>query len=264
MLNTLIFPMICHKTPKSTTIIKIYRCLKTLSCASNAYILKRKDTDMTNFKNGLGSNIKYLRKVRNITQEDLAGVIGIHSRQLSKIETGEHFPSCKTLEKVCITLNIQPKELFDFEFLTEEYEGALSGTANETVFQVSSTPKNNVYQLRNAKEKDKTCTDKSMANTAKNLNKPIFVEYFDEKKSSKIVVFYPDGKEKIIRNSVNVEAQRNLNYMVGEFRKISKDKKSSEFIKLALDALKSDSALAKLSNLVEGMKLARGVNDNQK
>ena len=51
---------------------------------------------MTNFKNGLGTNIKNFRKVRNITQEDLAGVIGIHSRQLSKIETGEHFPSCKT------------------------------------------------------------------------------------------------------------------------------------------------------------------------
>ncbi len=214
---------------------------------------------MTNFKNGLGSNIKYLRKVRNITQEDLAGVIGIHSRQLSKIETGEHFPSCKTLEKVCITLNVQPKELFDFDFLTEEYEGALSGTNNEAVFQVSSTPKNNVYQLRNTKAKGKNCTDQTMANTAKNLNKPIFVEYFDEKKSSKIVVFYPDGKEKVIRNSVDADAQRNLNYMVGEFRKISKDKKSSDYIKLALDSLKNDDALEKLSNLVEGMKLARGI-----
>lgn len=219
---------------------------------------------MTNFKNGLGSNIKYLRKVRNITQEDLAGVIGIHSRQLSKIETGEHFPSCKTLEKVCITLNVQPRELFDFDFLTEEYEGALNGTNSETVFQVSTTKKDNVYQLRTKNAKEKTCTDKSMANAAKNLNKPIFVEYFDEKKSSKIVVFYPDGKEKVIRNSVDVEAQRNLNYMVAEFRKISKDKQSADFIKLALDSLKSNEALIKLSNLADGMKLARGISDTKK
>ena len=90
-----------------------------------AYILNERIWLMTNFKNGVGSNIKYLRKVRNITQEDLAGIIGIHSRQLSKIETGEHFPSCKTLEKVCITLDVQPKELFDFDFLTNEFEGAL-------------------------------------------------------------------------------------------------------------------------------------------
>ena len=216
---------------------------------------------MTNFKNGLGSNIKYLRKVRNITQEDLAGVIGIHSRQLSKIETGEHFPSCKTLEKVCITLNVQPRELFDFEFLTNEYEGALDGTNSETVFQVAKTKKDNVYKLRNTEGKEKTCTDASMANTAKNFNKPVLVEYFDEKKSSKIVAFYPDGTEKVIRNSVDIEAQRNLNYMVSEFRKISKDKPSSDFIKLSLDALKSNDALIKLSNLIEGMKLARGIED---
>ncbi len=216
---------------------------------------------MTNFKNVLGSNIKYLRKVRNITQEDLAGVIGIHSRQLSKIETGEHFPSCKTLEKVCITLNVQPRELFDFEFLTNEYEGALDGTNSETVFQVTKTKKDNVYKLRNTEGKEKTCTDASMANTAKNFNKPVLVEYFDEKKSSKIVAFYPDGTEKVIRNSVDIEAQRNLNYMVSEFRKISKDKPSSDFIKLSLDALKSNDALIKLSNLIEGMKLARGIED---
>ena len=92
-------------------------------------------------------------------------------------------------------------------------------------------------------------------------NKPVFVEYFDEKKSSKIVVFYPDGSEKVIRNSVDTEAQKNLNYMVCEFRKISKDQASSEFIKLALDSLKSNDALTKLSNLIDGMKLARGIND---
>ena len=42
---------------------------------------------MANFKSGLGSNIKLLRKLRNITQEELSEIIGIHSRQLSKIET---------------------------------------------------------------------------------------------------------------------------------------------------------------------------------
>ena len=41
--------------------------------------------------------------------------------------------------------------------------------------------------------------------------------------------------------------------------KISKDKKSSDYIKLALASLKNDDALEKLSNLVEGMKLARGI-----
>ena len=65
---------------------------------------------MTNFKTGLGNNIKLLRKLRNITQEELSELIGIHPRQLSKIETGEHFPSCKTLERLCIALEITPQE----------------------------------------------------------------------------------------------------------------------------------------------------------
>ena len=55
---------------------------------------------MANFKMGVGGNIKMFRKLKNITQEELAEIIGIHSRQLSKIETGEHFPSCKTLERI--------------------------------------------------------------------------------------------------------------------------------------------------------------------
>ena len=213
---------------------------------------------MTNFKTGVGNNIRVFRKLKNITQEDLAGIIGIHSRQLSKIETGEHFPSCKTLEKICIALNTTPKELFDFEFLIDENEGAMTGTDCTSCYTVVKTKENNVYQLFNKDTPiSKTCTDETLAKTAKSLNKPIFVEYFDEKKSSKIVVFYPDGTEKIIKNSADVEAQQNINYMVNSFRKISKDKSATEFVKLALDALNDDTALNKLSNLIEGIKLAK-------
>lgn len=215
---------------------------------------------MANFKIGVGNNIKLLRKAKNITQEELAGIIGIHSRQLSKIETGEHFPSCKTLEKICMALEIAPQDLFDFEFLIEENEGAMTGTDSSVAYQVSTTDKNNVYQLFDDKDgKKQTCTDESMAKTAKALNMPVYVEYFDEKKASKIVVFYPDGREKVIKNSADVEYQQNINYMVNEFRKVAKHKASSEFIKLAIDSLKKDDSLTKLANLVEGMKLARGL-----
>lgn len=215
---------------------------------------------MANFKQGLGSNLKITRKARGITQEDLAGIIGIHSRQLSKIETGEHFPSCKTLEKLCMALDLSPKDLFDFEFLIEENEGIMTGTDNTTVLQVSKTPKNNVYELfPNKVLKEKTCTDSTMSKTAKAINKPVFVEYFENKKVSKIVVFYPDGKEKVVLNSVDVEAKRNMNYMLKEYKKICKDKAATDFIKLALTSLHNDNDLKKLDNLVQGMKLARGI-----
>jgi len=219
---------------------------------------------MTKFKHEFITNLKLIRKSKEITQEDLAGIIGIHSRQLSKIETGEHFPSCKTLEKICIALDITPKDLFDFEFLVNENEGVMTGTDNVAAFQVRKISKDvdNVYELfPNKTIKEKTCTDETMAKTAKALNRPVFVEYFDENKTSKIVVFYPDGKEKVIVNTVDVEAKQNINYMMKEFKKIAKDKASTQFIKLALDALNDDKALKKIDNLIEGMKLARGVED---
>ena len=221
---------------------------------------------MANFKTGLGSNIKLLRKLRNITQEELAEIIGIHSRQLSKIETGDHFPSCKTLEKICIALDVSPKEIFDFEFLVEETQALLTGTGNAPVFRVEKNRAegmDNVCFL-NTSVNDfdvvmPSSSDESMLNTAKALNKPVFVEYFEDGKSSKIVVFYPDGKEKVIKNSIDVEAKQNMIYMMKEFKKISKNKNSVKFIKLALTALNDDESLSQLVNIIEGMKLARGL-----
>ena len=167
------------------------------------------------------------------------------------------------MQKACIALDIEPQTLFDFDFLVDSNEGAMTGTDNAAVFQVTKSSKENVYEMfpksSDTDSKPKTCTDKTMASTAKALNRPVFVEYFEDKKTSKIVVFYPDGKEKVIMNSVDVEAKQNLNYMMKEFKKIAKDKAATQFIKLALESLGNDAALKKLDNLVEGMKLARGI-----
>lgn len=58
----------------------------------------------------LGSKIKQARKFKGLTQEGLAELIGIHEKQLSKIETGKSFPSRKNLEKIFSILNISINE----------------------------------------------------------------------------------------------------------------------------------------------------------
>lgn len=220
---------------------------------------------MTNFKIGLGSNLKIARKIKGITQEELAEIIGLHPRQLSKIETGEHFPSCKTLERIVAALDIDPKVLFDFEFLTDVHEitTVKTGTDNAVHFQAHKTSQNNVYELRTSEENKEftpeNCSDKSMAKAAKTLNKPLFVEYFQNKKTTKIVVFYPDGREKVIKNTQDVETKQNINYIMGKLKKIAKDKASMNYAKLALDALDDDTSLKKLEGVIYGMKLTRGI-----
>ena len=256
--------MICRKTPKSITLLKFISHFKTLNCTFKVYILKGGKA-MTNFKSGVGSNIKLIRKLKNITQEELAEIIGIHPRQLSKIETGDHFPSCKTLEKLCAALDISPKELFDFEFLIEDNEGALTGTDDTIALKVDlkkDRKNDNIVQLRPNLQKEKlpqNSSDESMAKTAKLINKPVFVEYFEKNKTSKIVVFYPDGREKVIKSSIDVEANQNMIYMMKEFKKISKDANAVDFVKCALSSLHSDDDLRKLASIVYGMKLARGI-----
>ena len=70
---------------------------------------------MANFKEAFGANVKMIRKSKGITQEKLSEMIDIHPRQMSKIENGEHFPSAKSLEKICISLGVSPRVLFDFK-----------------------------------------------------------------------------------------------------------------------------------------------------
>ena len=70
-----------------------------------------------NNKKFLGQRIKELRKKSNLTQEKLAELIDIETGSLSGIESGRHFPSLPTLEKIACNLNIELKALFEFNHL---------------------------------------------------------------------------------------------------------------------------------------------------
>lgn len=65
----------------------------------------------------LGKRIKELRKEAGLTQERLAELIDIETTSLSGIESGRHFPSLPTLEKIAINLHVEIKALFDFSHL---------------------------------------------------------------------------------------------------------------------------------------------------
>lgn len=72
---------------------------------------------MINNKSLLGKRIKELRKFANLTQEKLAELIFIETSTLSGIESGRHFPSLATLEKISSVLNTDLKNLFDYHHL---------------------------------------------------------------------------------------------------------------------------------------------------
>jgi len=67
----------------------------------------------------LGKRIKELRKQKGLTQEQLAELIDLETTSLSGIESGRHYPSLPTIEKIARVLGIEIKMLFDFHHLQD-------------------------------------------------------------------------------------------------------------------------------------------------
>ncbi len=84
----------------------------------------------------LGKRIKEIRTRQGLTQENLAEKIGVGQRNLSKIECGSNFVTSETLARILSALNVEAKELFDFnhnnntDILKQEL---LEAITNETI-----------------------------------------------------------------------------------------------------------------------------------
>ncbi len=75
-----------------------------------------------NIKQQLGEKIKRIRKKKGLTQEKLAEIIDISSRNLSNIEIGVNFPKTETLEKLLNALEISTEELFANDHIKSDNE----------------------------------------------------------------------------------------------------------------------------------------------
>lgn len=74
---------------------------------------------MESIKNLFGQRIKELRKERSLTQEKLAELIGIDTRNLIKIENGQTFPRVNTLDKLIEVFDITPDEILRTDHLKD-------------------------------------------------------------------------------------------------------------------------------------------------
>ena len=62
----------------------------------------------------LGLNIAYYRKKAGMSQSKLAEVIDISRTHMSRIETADCSVSLDVIFEICDSLNVTPKQLFDF------------------------------------------------------------------------------------------------------------------------------------------------------
>lgn len=75
----------------------------------------RKEGCMNTFKSLFGIRLKMLRKAKGISQENFAEMININPRNLSRIETGQTFPTSENIEKIIKALECSSTALFNFD-----------------------------------------------------------------------------------------------------------------------------------------------------
>ena len=214
---------------------------------------------MSDFKKKFGANLKAIRKSRKVTQEQLAELIDVHYRQMSKIETGENFPSAKTLEKLCYALKISPIRLFEFEF---EYEGEIILTGTDAIPYYKAIKRGNVVVLEDYRGKKveqeeipATDSDQRFLNIAKNLNKTITVEYFEDGKKSKTINYNPNGT--ISSQIKDYSSMKEIEDLVELIKKKQPNSNHMNFIKLAVQALEDNAALERLELMISGIKMVK-------
>lgn len=64
----------------------------------------------------LGKRIKELRKAQGLSQEDLSYEADIPLSQVGRIERGEINPTISTIAIIASALNIEIKEIFNFNY----------------------------------------------------------------------------------------------------------------------------------------------------
>ncbi len=68
---------------------------------------------MKSGKEKLGLRIKEFRKARGLSQEQLAEMIGIEQKHVSRLEVGKSYPTIDRLEKISSALDVPMGSFFD-------------------------------------------------------------------------------------------------------------------------------------------------------
>lgn len=64
----------------------------------------------------VGSQVARLRRERQITQAQLAELIGVTTETISRLERGLTIPSLRTLARISQALHVSLKDIFDFDY----------------------------------------------------------------------------------------------------------------------------------------------------
>lgn len=69
---------------------------------------------MTDISKKLGKRLQEIRKMRDLTQSQLAELVELEVMTISRMESGTHYPKQDNLAKIAQALKVDVRELFDY------------------------------------------------------------------------------------------------------------------------------------------------------
>jgi transcriptional regulator with XRE-family HTH domain len=108
-------------------------------------ILLQEGKMMKTTKELLGARVKELRKARGLSQDQLAEMIGIEPKHVSRIEVGKSYPTLDRLERIAIALDVPMKTFFDFMHLENDTERLRN--IDEMIMELDEGNKKIIYKI---------------------------------------------------------------------------------------------------------------------
>jgi len=94
---------------------------------------------MRTTKELLGARIREVRKARQLSQDALAEKVGVDPKQISRIEGGKSYPSLDTLDSIARELQVEVKELFNYEHISGDKD--ITEEISRTIAQMDDAKK---------------------------------------------------------------------------------------------------------------------------
>ena len=91
------------------------------------------ESEAIRLKKNIGEKIKFYRKKLGLSQGELAELVKIETKSLSRIESGHNYPQCENLVAISTALKIAPWQLYfqdeqiQLEKMRDELTSAIQG-----------------------------------------------------------------------------------------------------------------------------------------
>jgi len=110
---------------------------------------------MQNVKALFASNLKRIRRRKDLSQEKLAEKAGITAHYISLIEIARNFPKSEVIERLAAALEIQVHELFIIPNTPSEEQEKLHNFIKQTVSDAVAVSVENAFSKMLNSEKEK-------------------------------------------------------------------------------------------------------------